>query len=67
MRLRSYEEIKAYYHGRKRGVASYAWWKDGVQYVGSGAYTLYQALEELTHLEQGAMQAFSEGTEIWSN
>ena len=67
MRLTNQNEIKAYYAGKKRGVALYARWKDGIQYVGSSSQTLYRALEELTHLENGALEAFSKGAEIWTD
>ena len=30
-----------------RGIRRYAWWKDGTQYVGSGIYTLKEALAPL--------------------
>ena len=30
-----------------RGIRRYAWWQDGVQYVGSGVYTLEDALAPL--------------------
>ena len=30
-----------------RGIRRYAWWKDGVQYVGCGIYTLADALAPL--------------------
>lgn len=31
--------------GRKEGLCEYAWWKDGVQYVGTCGTTLKQALK----------------------
>ena len=30
-----------------RGITRYAWWRDSVQYVGSGVYTLHDALAPL--------------------
>lgn len=39
------EEIKQAYN---EGLRAYAWWKDGVQYVGSCGTTLKQALKEIT-------------------
>lgn len=33
--------------GLKEGVRRFAWWKDGVQYVGTTGKTLKQALEEI--------------------
>ena len=36
-------EVNAYYDGMKEGMWRYAWYKDGVQYVGSGMRTLKEA------------------------
>ncbi len=33
--------------GVAEGISKYAWWKEGVQYVGSGVWTLEQALANL--------------------
>lgn len=33
--------------GAKYGISLYAWWRDGVQYVGCGVLTLKAALEKL--------------------
>jgi len=41
----------SYYDGMRRGITLYAWWKDGVQYVGAGIRTLKKALEEVDKLE----------------
>lgn len=41
------EITKAHFEGMREAVKKYAWWKDGVQFVGCGAYTLKQALEEI--------------------
>ncbi len=37
---------KMYDEGFKDGLRAYAWWKDGVQRVGSTVYTLDQAIED---------------------
>ena len=37
---------RAYSRGYEEGVRAYAWWKDGVQYVGTCGKTLEQALKE---------------------
>lgn len=34
-----------YLHGLKDGITRYAWWKNGVQFVGTTGTTLKQALE----------------------
>jgi len=36
-----------YWDGYKTGIRLYAWWKDGVQYVGCGARTLKEALSDI--------------------
>lgn len=33
--------------GMKEGIRLYAWWKDGLQYVGTTGMTLKEALEEI--------------------
>lgn len=37
-------QSRAYYQGRREGVALYAHWRDGVQYVGTTGRTLKEAL-----------------------
>ena len=44
---RTPEDISAYYAGLVDGVYMYAWWKDGVQYVGTTGKTWRQALAEM--------------------
>jgi len=41
------EMAKLYRDGYKHGLTAYAWWKDGVQYVGSCGTTLKDAMKEL--------------------
>jgi hypothetical protein len=36
----------AYFDGLIEGMTRFAWWKDGVQYVGTCGKTLNQAIEE---------------------
>ena len=40
-------EINAFYDGLVEGVHMYAWWKDGVQYVGTTGKTYRQALADM--------------------
>ena len=40
-------EINAFYDGLIEGVHMYAWWKDGVQYVGTTGRMLCEALENI--------------------
>lgn len=44
-------QTRAYYKGMREGVAMYAHWKDGVQYVGTTGRTLHQAIAELQQEE----------------
>ena len=41
------EEINAYYDGLCDGATMYAWWKDGVQYVGTTGRVLADALMKI--------------------
>lgn len=41
------DEIRVFYDGVKEGIWKYAWWKDGIQYVGTTGKTLKQALAEV--------------------
>ena len=43
----SEEERRIYIEGLKGGVRMYAWWKDGIQYVGTCGVTLKSALERI--------------------
>ena len=38
------EKVVAKQEGYKEGLTAYAWWKDGVQYVGTCGTTLKEAL-----------------------
>lgn len=40
-------EINSYYDGLGDGVYMYAWWKDGVQYVGTTGRTCKDALAQV--------------------
>lgn len=35
-----------YIRGKEDGIRLYAWWKDGIQYVGTTGWTLKEALED---------------------
>jgi len=49
------DTVRAFYQGLKHGVERYAWWKDGVQYVGCGVYTLKEALQDIKDEEESAI------------
>lgn len=40
-------ELEAYYEGLREGVERYAWWRDGIQYVGTTGRTLKEALVDI--------------------
>ncbi len=40
-------EEKLYKQGFIDGLTAYAWWKDGIQYVGTSGTTLSQAIKEV--------------------
>ena len=47
-------EVHAYHLGYRTALHDFAWWKDGVQYVGSGVYTfaeMYTKSEEVERQE----------------
>jgi hypothetical protein len=48
--------IKSLYCGIREGIAMYAWWKDGVQYVGTTGKTLEKALDEINKEEQARLE-----------
>jgi len=54
------EEIHTYYDGVKEGLWKYAYWKDGIQYVGNMGTTLKEALakvdEEKKKMLKGAFE-----------
>ena len=44
-------ERAAYFRGIREGLQRYAWWKDGVQYVGSCGRTLQDAYKDVDNEE----------------
>lgn len=48
--------ITSFYKGMREGVALYAYWKDGVQYVGTTGKTLKKALEDIAAEEQRKLE-----------
>ena len=41
------DNIEQYREGYRDGLSAYAWWKDGVQYVGTCGTRLKEALKEI--------------------
>lgn len=39
--------LSGYYEGCRDALKRFAWWKDGIEYVGSTGYTLAQALADV--------------------
>lgn len=47
---------EAYYNGIREGIQQYAWWRDGVQYVGTSGTTLKDALKDIDKKEKRALE-----------
>ena len=50
------DAFNCYYDGLEAGVERFAWWKDGVQYVGTTGKTLEQAYKEIEEDRQRALK-----------
>ena len=50
------DAFNCYYDGLEAGVERFAWWKDGVQYVGTTGKTLEQAYKEIEEDRQQALK-----------
>ena len=46
MSMAERDKIQSYYVGMREGIRAYAWWKDGVQYVGTCGKTLQDAIAD---------------------
>lgn len=55
---RTEQEIKAYWQGVREGVWRYAWWKDGIQEVGTTGTSLKQAYAKIDIEEQKELDLF---------
>lgn len=42
----------AFWQGARQGLRLYAWWKDGVEYIGTRGTTLRQALKDVEDAER---------------
>ena len=51
-------QTRAFYQGMREAVSNYAWWQDGVQYVGSAGTTLKQALNDIDQMESEIIERF---------
>jgi hypothetical protein len=50
------DTIESYFSGLAAGIQMFAWWKDGVQYVGTTGKTLNNALEDIKVQKNDAIQ-----------
>ena len=55
-KIQEKEKHEEYTKGLKQGVWLYAWWKDGVQYVGTSGKTYIQAITEIDSKEGAALK-----------
>lgn len=50
------DAFNCYYDGMEAGLERFAWWQNGVQYVGTTGKTLEQAYRELEQERQEALK-----------
>jgi len=53
-----FERITFFYDGMREGIAKYAHWKDGTQYVGTTGRTLKKAIEDIAVEETNSLKAW---------
>lgn len=51
---------QAYHEGLRDGIHQYAYWRDGVQYVGTTGRTLKQALESVNQAEAELLDRYNQ-------
>jgi hypothetical protein len=59
-------QTRAYYKGLREGVERFAWWRDGVQYVGTTGCTLKEALDAIDQQEKELLAKYSSLLETWN-
>jgi hypothetical protein len=59
-------QTRAYYKGLREGVERFAWWLDGVQYVGTTGRTLKEALDAINQQEKELLARYSSLLETWN-
>jgi hypothetical protein len=59
-------QTRAYYQGLREGVERFAWWRDGVQYVGTTGRTLKEALDAIDQQEKELFAKYSSLLETWN-
>ena len=50
--LANHYHLATYYDGCRHALHRFAWWKDGIEYVGSTGYTLSQAFADVDAAER---------------
>lgn len=56
MKMESESEINNYFDGFLDGLREFAWWKDGVQYVGTNKKTLKEVSESAEILRSKSLE-----------
>ena len=51
-------QTRAYYKGLREGVSNYAYWRDGVQYVGTTGRTLKEAIGDIDREEKDLLKRY---------
>jgi hypothetical protein len=59
-------QTRAYYKGLREGIERFAWWRDGVQYVGTTGRTLKEALDAINQQEKELLARYSSLLETWN-
>jgi hypothetical protein len=59
-------QTRAYHEGLRDGVHMYAYWRDGVQYVGTTGRTLGDALDAINKQEEELLAKYSSLLEAWN-
>ena len=59
-------QTRAYYKGLREGVERFAWWRDGVQYVGTTGRTLKEALDAINQQEKELLARYSSLLKTWN-
>jgi hypothetical protein len=59
-------QTRAYHEGLRDGVERFAWWRDGVQYVGTTGRTLKEALDAINQQEKELLAKYSSLLETWN-
>lgn len=65
MKPKTEAELQCYFEGMRAAIRSYAWWKNGKQYVGCGVYELADALIDVEILEMKSRAYFLKTGEPW--